>query len=169
MAYPDDVIADKHNLDEESLETPAKFDHWATKEAEAEDQRDLAEDARDTTKLDAELEIRTILSRPGGIEEINEIFDIQLDRYTEAAIKAVVDKHPSVVEAQLAFRQARRNWLLCMVARRSYEKKMAMLDLLTRQHGQGYFSRREGVDRKKFQIERAREALADAIDSEGTE
>ena len=135
--FNEDILIDRNKLEEECSTAPAYFDYWSTQEA------DLKTD-KENLENNLSKEIRQLSEDEAKIK-------YGLSKVTEGAITAIIKSDPQLQKLTRQQRYAES-------ARRSYEKKIALLDVLARLHGQGYFSKIEGKPELRTML--AKEAKA---------
>jgi len=129
--FNEEVIIDRNNLDEECAQAPAFFDYWYNQEVNA-------IETRDNRKTDIEMDIRSLAPEEACLKyKLNKI----TDRSVEAAINSNIE-----------YRHLRRRAAEFVAQRKSFEKKMAMLETLAKLHGQSYFSKIESRPSSRSEI-----------------
>lgn len=118
----EDILIDRNALEDECSRAPGFFDYWQTQEA--------------NLKVDLENHEAQMSKEIRGCEELNLKDKYGISKITEGAITAVI-------KTDLRYRMLKRQHLQAEANRKSYEKKIALLDTLAKLHGQGYFSRVE--------------------------
>lgn len=118
-----EILIDRNMLEEECAKAPGFFDYWQNREA---DFKTKAEN------LEASI---ALAIRRADDKTLKDEFG--LSKITDAAIHAVIrdDKE---------YQYLRREYLISEANRKSCEKKISMLDVLAKLHGQGYFAKIEG-------------------------
>lgn len=120
--FNEDILINRNALEEECSSAPAHFDYWQTRESNL--KSDL-ENHEATLALDIRSCNEYELEGKYGISKI-----------TDAAVNAVIKNNQR-------YKILRRDYLHAEARRKSYEKKIQMLDVLAKLHGQGYFSKIE--------------------------
>jgi len=120
--FSEDILIDRNNLEEECASAPAYFDFWQTKESNLKSDLEnresyLALDIRSCNDVDLESKYK-------------------ISKVTDAAVAAVIKNDTQ-------YKTLKRDFLFSEARRKSYEKKIQMLDVLAKLHGQGYFSKIE--------------------------
>ena len=137
------IVIDKHNLDEECSEAPAFFNYWLDQELD-----------HKTKKENREAELSSKLRRMPEDELIEEF---GLKKLTEGAINAFISTDKS-------FSIHKTKQVEAEVERRSYEKKIALIESIVKLHGQGYFAKVEGRPSMRAEIvKKARKAIREQI------
>lgn len=150
LNYKEARNIDKDNLDEECLTLPLFYDEFNEKEVLAWEVKDHLQEQIPIIEAQVNLEIRG-----WEIDHINEFFRLELTKVTEDVYKQLTRIHPTVVAAYEALAVARAEALTYSTARKAIEKKHAALEMLAKLHGQGYFSKIEGKEFKKAQVNAA--------------
>lgn len=153
-----DPKIDKNNLDEEAVYTPAVFDLFAVKEAEASDALETFRDQLKVVQAEIALELRG-----WDIDRINEYFDKRIMKLTEAVYSQLVIVHPDVITLMNRISQARHDLKIYEAARKSIEEKSRGLDRLVKLHGQGYYMKIEGRPYKKLEADTVQTMVKRAI------
>ena len=120
LDYSRKIKINKHRLDEEAERLPADYYDVCKREVEAAEERDLM-----ASRL--ELKIRSM-----PIEEVNKVFACNFDRITDKAIKALMD-------ADEGYSNQKKLASLLNVARRSFERKYGMVEVLSYLYRAGLF------------------------------
>ena len=141
------MLIDRNNLDEECASAPAFFDYWVTQESNLKTEKENYE-----SKL--ELEIRRLPD-----DKLRNKYDVT--KLTEATVSALIKNDKM-------FQSLKGRYLHAEAKRKSYDKKISLLDTLAKLHGQGYFAKIEnkkeakallvGYARKKIKEEIVRSA-----------
>ena len=120
--FNEDILIDRNKLEEECSTAPGFFDYWQNQEADLKTRFDNHEANLGRT-------IRTMddptLKATYGISKI-----------TEGAISSIIKSDPE-------YQSLKRQYVQAEASRKSYDKKISMLDVLARLHGQGYFAKIE--------------------------
>jgi len=141
--FNDDILIDRNNLEEECASAPAYFDYWQNQEA------DLKTD-KENKEHNLAMAIRQMTD-----EEIKSKYGFT--KVTEGAVTAIVKSDPEFQRLSRQYRQAE-------ASRKSYEKKITLLDTLAKLHGQGYFSKIEGKpELRSIMAKDARKKIEEAI------
>jgi len=127
----EDIVIDRNALEEECESAPGFYDYWSNREANLKTDRDNREAA-------LSFEIRS-LSESDRFEKFG------IAKATDGSVRSIIDKDTELVNTKRAHRQAEAN-------RKSYEKKIALLETLAKLHGQGYFSKIESKPATKSMI-----------------
>jgi len=122
-----DILVDRNKLEEECSSAPAFFDYWQNQESNLKVEKESFENKKD-------LEIRAMTDA-----KREEIYGTP--KSTEGAISSMIKGDPEYIRLN-------RLWLQAMSERKSWEKKLDMLDTLAKLHGQGYFAKIEGTKSK---------------------
>jgi len=120
--FNEDILIDRNALDEECQRAPAFFDYWQTKESDLKTQVESCE-------ISLNREIRSL--DENAIRE-----KYRVSKATEGAINSIVKDDPK-------YKSLRRQYLQAEASRKSWEKKIGLLDTLAKLHGQGYFAKIE--------------------------
>lgn len=141
--FDENVLIDRNKLEEECASAPAFFDYWQNQEI------NLKADRED---YDSQLSLKM---RSMTDIELKTVYNIS--RLTEGAIMDVIKNDPESKRLKKAHMRAESE-------RRSYEKKISMLDVLARLHGQGYFAKIESrPGTRSILAEEVRKKIADEI------
>lgn len=152
-------IIDKHNLDEECAMLPSDYEEWVTIEELAKANLDALITKRAVVKAEASLELRG-----QSLEHINKKYKLNLDKITEQAYKDLVYLHADVVKVTKERDAYANEYHIAKAQRQSVDKRKAMLDYLTAQHGQGYFMRAQGREFKRFKRQGQRAGVKETIE-----
>ncbi len=152
--WKEEVKIDKHNLDEECVRNASYFDDWAIKEADALNERDDLKAKIETMKSKVELKLRSM-----ELDDICDLYDLNIPKITENTMKALVETHSEVEELKEDFFKVKNNARTYGVARQSFEQKKSMLEALAKLHGQGYFSRIEGKEYREQTTKKRRRKI----------
>lgn len=142
--FNEDILIDRNSLDEECQIAPAFFDYWLNKESDFETQLESCE-----IRLNREVR---------GLEEsaIRETYKIS--KSTESAINSIIKDDPE-------YKRLKRLYLQAKASRRSWEKKISLLDTLAKLHGQGYFAKIESrKDTRAFMASEAKKRIKKEIE-----
>ena len=120
--FSEDIIIDRNKLDEECSRAPAFFDYWQNQESNLKAQLENCE-------ADISREIRSL-----DEDEIRRVYNVP--KVTEGAIN-------SIIKTDRQYKMLRNRFLSAEASRKSWEKKISMLDTLAKLHGQSYFSKIE--------------------------
>jgi len=141
--FNEDILIDRNALDEECSMAPAFFDYWQNQES------DLKTD-KENYESGLSLRIRQMTDEQRGVE-------FGISKGTEGAIDTIIKNDLELQRLTRQYRQAESS-------RKSYEKKMQMLETLAKLHGQGYFSKIEGKpELRTMMAKKAREEIEKAI------
>lgn len=154
MDYQKAVQIDRNNLEEEAIRIPGWFGSVVEKEAEAADEWDAIKDKLTVVKADLNL-----ILRGWSINKINQFFNLQLTKLTEAVYTNLIYIHPEVIDLYNKMAEARHRTLLYRAATRAFEKKGEMLKEIAKLYAQGYFMKVEGKEYKEAKIDLIVEAL----------
>lgn len=121
--FNEEIAIDRSSLDEECSSAPAFYDYWSTQESNLK---------ADLENLEAEL---SFTIRSMSEEEIKAEYGLK-GKVTEGAIS-------SIIKSDVKYTDLKRRYGTAESQRRSWEKKMKMLDVLASLYGQGYFSKIE--------------------------
>ena len=148
MLIDEGMIIDRNDLDEECASVPAFFDYWITKESDLKTEKENYESRLDTSIR--KMAENDLLKKYG------------ITKLTEVAIS-------SLIKNDARFQSIKQQHLHAESKRRSYEKKIAMLETLAKLHGQGYFSK---VENKKeawqLSVDYAKKKIKEEIEKHGT-
>jgi len=122
--FNEDILIDRNALEEECTKAPAFFDYWQNRESDYKDQKE---------NYEADFSKRL---RQMSDDEIKVTHGIS-SKLTEGAISAIIKSNGEYQRLKSMHFQAESN-------RKSCEKKITMLDVLAKLHGQGYFAKIEG-------------------------
>lgn len=150
---------DKHNLDEECALLPSDYEDWASIEELAKANLDALITKRAVIKAEASLELRG-----QSLEHINKTYKLNLDKITEQAYKDLVYLHPKVIKITEERDAYANEYHVAKAQRQAIDKRKAMLDYLTAQHGQGYFMRAQGREFKKAKRQGQRDGVRKTIE-----
>ena len=121
--FNEDILVDRNALEEECSAAPAFFDYWQTQES--------------NLKVDKENHKAKI-----G-KEIRQMNDAEL-KEKHGISKLTEGAFNTLVESDSGYQRLKKLHLQAEASRKSYEKKLSMLDVLAKLHGQGYFAKIEG-------------------------
>ena len=121
--FNEDILIDRNRLEEECSTAPGFFDYWHNQESDLE------------AKLENHIAAltRTVMS----------LDEPQL-KATYRVTKSTVGVIDSIIKSDPQYQLLKGQHLAAKASRRSYEKKITMLDTLAKLHGQGYFAKVEG-------------------------
>lgn len=157
--YPKDIAPDKHNLDEDCVTLASFYDKYARATAHATISRDDISRKLSLMKGDLDLMFRGMT-----VGQVNERYNLQLKNLTEGAINSLILSDVGYRKLLKEHQEAASDVIAFTAARNSFEKKHAMLELLTKQHGQGYFMRVEGKEFKGAKLRHILANLREEID-----
>lgn len=144
--FNEEILIDRNALEEECSMAPAFFDFWQNQEINLKIERENAE---------AELELKV---RKMHDEELKMAYGVS--KLTEGAIN-------TIIRSDMVIQSLKRRHLSAESSRRSFEKKIAMLDVLARLHGQAYFSKIESKrDTRALLAKHVKEKIKEAIESQ---
>lgn len=154
MQYQEAVKVDRNNLDEEAIRIPGWYGNVVEKEAEAADEWDALKDQMAVVKADLSL-----ILRGWSINKVNQFFNLELDKFTEAVYTNLVYIHPEILALYNKIAEVRHRTLLYRAATKSFEKKGDMLKEVAKLYSQGYFLKVEGKQYKEAKVDLIVEAL----------
>lgn len=147
MDFKKDVRINKRDLVSECLKFSSVYYTYSKLEERYQVEVEKLERERRVVKARAELQIRAL-----SLKDINEIFDQKLPKLTEQAFKNLVYLHPDVEEVTDRLNEKKKEFADATAARKSLEKKKAMLDYLVDLHRQGYWSNVSGKHTKTDRV-----------------
>ena len=121
--FNEDILVDRNALEEECSTAPAFFDYWINQESNLKTKKE-------NKKSELSKSIRQMSD-----SEVKTTYG--LSKVTEGAIESVIESDLGYQKLKLQHRQAE-------ASRKSYEKKIDLLETLAKLHGQGYFAKIEG-------------------------
>lgn len=119
---------DPHALDREWVAQPRMYYEWAARLADARRDADLAKQELDVVEAETELDVR---DNPG---------DYDLDKVTEATVKAVVAQAPKRIAAAKAVTEAKHRADVLAAAVSALDHRKKALEKLVELHLANYYS-----------------------------
>jgi len=140
--FNEDILIDRNRLDEECSTAPGYFDYWQTLEIKLKvdlenHEAQMSKDIRSCSE--------TQLKEKYGIPKL-----------TEGAIS-------SIIKVDREYLSLKRQHLQAEAMRKSYEKKISLIDVLARLHGQGYFAKDSHKETRTFLAEAVKKEIAKQI------
>ena len=121
--FNEDILIDRNALEEECSTTPAFFDYWINQESNLKSKKENKKsELSKSIRQMSESEVKTTYG---------------FSKVTEGAIESIIESDPTHQSLKSQHTQAE-------ASRKSYEKKISMLETLAKLHGQGYFAKIEG-------------------------
>ena len=137
------MLIDRNDLDEECALVTAFFDYWIVKESDLKTEKENYE-------ASLELKIRSMSD-----SEIKESYG--LSKLTESTVSAII-------KSDKLFQSLKQQHLYAESRRKSYDKKISLLDTLAKLHGQGYFSKIENKkEARSLMVSYARSKIREEI------
>ena len=121
--FNEEILIDRNVLEEECSTAPGFFDYWQNQESDLK-----------TKKANREASLGRELRAMSEVE-LKEKYGFS--KFTDPAINTLIKSDPEYMLLNTQHLQAE-------ASRKSYEKKIDMLDTLAKLHGQGYFAKIEG-------------------------
>lgn len=124
----DDFKIDGNALEVECVRQLDLMEHWAFEASEARKELDQLKHKLERTELRVDTQVRTN-PRDHGLLKV-----------TEAGLKKAVEGHPEVLKTKGLMVDAKARTAEADAAMACLDHRKRMLEVLTRLHGQGYFS-----------------------------
>ena len=125
--YQKDLEINKDALDEECLNQPSLFLHYAYMANKAEVDREKVKRKRDVVYAIVDKEIRDAFEQSG-------------EKFTEAKIKSLVVTHERIAEVEGEYLDALEDAKILASTRDAFEQRKKSIELLCSLYGLGYFS-----------------------------
>lgn len=132
--YKQDILLDKHNLDQNAIDQARLGLDWGEQWALAVRDRDQAKRKLEVTEEQCDKEIREFPHRYGWTSTTKEP--------TETFIKAKIPTHPDFVKASEEMIEAEYQVNLLSIIKTAFTQRASMLRVLADLYGGGYFSSR---------------------------
>jgi len=128
LDFESDIEIDETALDVEWLDQPRLMLRYCKHAADMRREVDLAKEALDVARAEADRAIRKSPSEYG------------IEKVTEASVQAAITTHKSYQEAVARHIEAKYEYEVALAAVRSFEQRKTALENLVRLHGASYFS-----------------------------
>ena len=127
--YMEELTINEYLLEVECADQPRRFMKWGERYAYGLYDRDKAKQNLRVVSAETELQVRSTSPNEFG-----------LDKFTEASIRAILDKHPVILKAENAYLEAVRDAELLRAARDAFDdRKKQLTNIVTLRNAQ-YFA-----------------------------
>lgn len=136
--FKKDLHLDKYNLDQCALEQPELFAEWATRWADAVNDRDRAKDKLSLVKSECDGDVRESPRNFGWVSE---------KAPTEAFIASAIIGHPDYVDANDSYLDACHEVNILSIAKEAFEQRRKMIEVLVQLYMSSYYSGNKDFDK----------------------